>query len=66
MFLLVYPEVDVNKDLTFTSAETIEATNLHFTVHEGATLTVRAPTVKLAREVKRHKKYTAVTCRCRK
>ena len=45
--------VDVNKVLTLTSAKTIEATNLHFTVHEGATLTFRAPAVKLARGVKR-------------
>ena len=51
-------------DLTFTSAKTIETTNMHFTVHEGATLTVRAPAVKLALEVKRLKKYTAVARRC--
>ena len=56
--------VDVNEDLTFTSAKTIEATNLHVTVQSGATLTFRAPAVKLGREVKRPKKYTAVACRC--
>ena len=58
--------VGVMQDLTFVSEKTIDSTNMHFAMHKGAALIFGAPAVKIAREVKRHEKYTAVTCRCPK
>ena len=58
--------VGLMQDLKFVSEKTIDSTNVHFAMHKGAALTFGAPAVKIAREVKRHKKYTAVTCRCLK
>ena len=64
--LCTQKSVGLTQDLTFVSEETIDSTNMRFAVNKGAALTFRAPAVKIAREVKRQKQYTAVTCRCRK
>lgn len=51
LFSIAVPQfVDVYEDLLITSDVVIESTNLHFTVHEGATLTFQAPAIKIARD----------------
>ena len=42
--------LDLEEDFVIESEETIYSTNLHFHVHNGVTLTFRAPAIKIARE----------------